>query len=159
MHKLAPLLTTSLLVVLLVGCSGNSDTPTTPGRGALTMTVNPNPIVATRVAGTDNTYDFPFEIVLRETGGQTVTLKSLRVDVKTLGIRVLSKTYDATYLRDNRYPLVIPAGGTVRYVFKLRDDAPDAAFSTNVEADLQAEGVDDKGNVVRQSKTVSVTRK
>ena len=158
MSKVACCLTASLFVLLVAGCSGNNDTPTAPGRGALALTVNPNPILAKKVAGTSGTYDFPFEIVLRETGGQTVTVTALRVDVKTLGVRVLTKTYDATYLRDQNYSPVIPAGGTVRYAFAPREDAPDSIFSTNVEADLQVEGVDDKGNAVRQTKTVSVTR-
>ncbi|HVT03144.1 MAG TPA: hypothetical protein VHL58_07165 [Thermoanaerobaculia bacterium] len=159
MTKIALLLPASLVLLLFLGCSGNNDTPTEPGRGALTLIVNPNPIVATRVAGTSGTYDFPFEIVLTETGGRTVTLTALHVDVKTLGITVLSKTYDANYLRDHNYSPVIPAGTTARYSFNLREDAPDSIFSSNVEADLQAEGVDDKGNAVRQTKTVSVTRR
>jgi len=145
-------------LISLAGCSGENDTPTSPGRGAITVTVTPNPIVARRVAGMSGTYDFPFEVALTETGGQTVTLTALHVEVKALGVRVLTKTYDASYLQGHNYSPVIPAASTVRYSFNPREEAPDAVFSSNVEADIRVEGVDDKGNPVRQTKTVSVRR-
>lgn len=153
------LFTASLAFLLaLAGCSGESDTPTGPGRGSITVAVTPNPIVALRVAGMSGTYDFPFEVALSEIGGQTVTLTALHVDLKALGVRILTKTYDASYLQGRNYSPVIPAGSTVRYSFNPREEAPDAAFSSNVEADIRIEGVDDKGNAVRQTKTVSVRR-
>lgn len=140
------------------GCSGESNTPTDPGRGSLRVVVSPNPILAQKVAGTSRTYDFPFEVVLTETGGRTVTLTSLNVEVKALGIPVFTKTYDATYLRGRDYSPVIAASSTVRYSFNPREDAVDAVFSSSVEADIRAEGVDDRGNPVRQTTTVSVRR-
>lgn len=145
-------------LVSLAGCSGENDTPTSPGRGAITVNVTPNPIVARRVAGMSGTYDFPFEVALTETGGRTVTLTALHVDVKALGVRVITKTYDASYLRGHDYSPVIPANSTVRYSFNPREEAPDAVFSSTVEADVRIEGVDDRGNPVRQTKTVSVRR-
>lgn len=148
------------LVILagLSGCSGDNDTPTGMGRGSIIVNVTPNPIVAHRVAGTSGTYDFPFEVAITETGGRTVTLTSLHVDVKALGVRVLTKSYDASYLQGQNYSPVIPAASTVRYSFNPREEAPDAAFSASVEADIRIEGVDDRGNAVRQTKTVSVRR-
>lgn len=145
-------------LVTIAGCSGENDTLTSPGRGSLTVTVTPNPILALRIAGMSGTYDFPFEVALSETGGQTVTLTALHVDLKALGVRVFTKTYDASYLQGHNYSPVIPAGSTVRYSFNPREEAPDAAFSSNVEADIRVEGVDDKGNPVSKTKTVSVRR-
>ena len=43
-----------------------------PGRTSITIRVEPNPIVATRVSG--NTYDFPFDIVIRATGPEAVKI-------------------------------------------------------------------------------------
>ncbi len=143
---------------MFTGCSGENDTPTDPGRGSLTIVVSPNPIVAFKVSGTERTYDFPFEVAITETGGRTVTLTALHVDLKAANIRVFTKTYDATYLRGHDYSPVIPASSTVRYSFNPREEAPDAVFGTNVEADIRAEGVDDQGNAVRQTTTVSVRR-
>jgi len=145
-------------VLLLSSCSGKLETPTSPGRGSLSVTVKPNPILALRVAGSNGTYDFPFEVILTETGGQTVTLTALRVDVKALGITVSSRSYDASYLRSRNESPVIPANSTVHYSFNPREEAPDAIFSSIVEADIRVEGVDAKGQAVRQTKTVSVRR-
>lgn len=157
--KRSALIAASLTFLLIIaGCSGENDTPTSPGRGSITVAVTPNPIVALRVTGMSGTYDFPFEVALTETGGRTVTLTALHVDLKALGVRILTKTYDASYLQGRNYSPVIPAGSTVRYSFNPREEAPDAAFSSNVEADIRIEGVDDKGNAVRQTKTVSVRR-
>lgn len=147
-----------LLSLLIAACSGENDTPTSPGRGALRVEVKPNPVIATRVAGTNDTYDFPFEVVISETGGETVTIQSITADIKSFGIRVFSKSYDASYLQGRNYSPVIAAGSTVRYAFDIREEAPDAVFSSNVEADIRVEGVDAKGNAVRQTTTVQVRR-
>jgi len=120
--------------------------------------VNPNPILAMPVAGMSGTYDFPFEVVLTETGGQTVTITALHIDIKALGIPVSSKTYDAAYLQARNESPIIPASSVVRYNFDIREDTPDAAFSSNVTADIRVEGVDDRANPVRQTVTVSIRR-
>lgn len=152
----APLL---LALSLLLGCSrGESDTPTGPGRGSLDLAVNPNPVRATRVTGENDTYDFPLELVVRETGGESVTITGITIRVRALGINVLTRDYDANYLRDRGYSPNIAAGSTARYSLTPRASAPDAAFSSAVSADIQVEGVDGKGNTVRQTENVSVRR-
>jgi hypothetical protein len=153
-----PFLLSLALIIATAGCSGESDTPTSPGRGSLRMSVTPNPVVAKKVAGSDNTYDFPFEVMLTETGGRAVTVTALHVEVKALGVPVFSKSYDASYLQGQNYNPVIAANSTVRYNFTPRSDAPDAVFSSNVNADIQIEGRDDRGNAVRETETVSIRR-
>ena len=150
---------TLLAVVLFaIACSGEMDTPTSPGRGALQVAVTPNPIIARSVAGSDSTYDFPFEIVITEIGGRTVTVTGLNVTVKTIGVPVFTKTYDASYLRGQNYSPIIAAMSTVRYGFNPREQAPAAVFGSAVDTDIQVEGIDDQGNAVRQTVTVSVRR-
>lgn len=146
------------LVLSTLACSGEMDTPTSPGRGAIRITVTPNPIIATRVAGTDSTYDFPFEIAITEVGGQTVTVTGMNVTVRALGVPVFTETYDASYLRGQNYSPVIAAMSTVRYSFNPRKEAPAAVFGSAVETNVQVEGVDDKGNPIRETVTVSVRR-
>ena len=146
------------VVIFTIACSGEMDTPTSPGRGAVRMAVTPNPIIAMSVAGTEGTYAFPFEIAITEVGGQTVTVTRLNVTVKTLGLPVFTKTYDASYLRGQNYSPIIPAMSTVRYSFNPREQAPAAVFGSAVETDIQVEGIDDQGNPVRQTVTVSVRR-
>jgi hypothetical protein len=147
-----------LTILAVAACSGEDDSPTAPGRGSLRVEVTPNPIIAKRVAGMNDVYDMPFDVVLTETGGETVTIEKLVVDVKTFGVTVLSKTYDASYLAGHNYSNVINAGTTVRYNFGPREEVPDAAFNSNVDADIRAEGRDAKGNVVRETKTVSLRK-
>lgn len=150
--------TIPFLVLFALACSGERDTPTSPGRGSLRVDVVPNPITATKVAGTSDTYDIPFEVVIAEIGGESVTVRVIHADVKAFGVRVFSKRYDESYLRGRGYSNVIAAGSTVRYRFDLRESIPDAAFGSNVEADIRVEGVDAKGNSVRQTTTVSLRR-
>ncbi|HXI13650.1 MAG TPA: hypothetical protein VNM92_13555 [Thermoanaerobaculia bacterium] len=148
----------SALALTLAGCSGGSDTPTDPGRGSLRVVVTPSPILAQKVPGTSRTYDFPFELALTEMGGRSVTLSSIILELKALGIPVFTRKYDVAYLRERNYSPLIPASSTVRYSFNPRDEAIDAVFSSTVEADIRAEGMDDLGNAVRQTTTVSVRR-
>ena len=56
--------------------------------------MKPNPIVARKVSG--STYEFPFDVSIRETGGRAVTINSVSLDVYAPGgIRLGSDTYDA----------------------------------------------------------------
>src|SRR5438132_2923156 len=74
---------------------GASRTSSLPGHGAITLSVVPNPIVAQRVSG--STYDFPFDVVVRETGGHTVMIREVSANVYAPGgIRVGSESYDAS---------------------------------------------------------------
>src|SRR5690242_21497443 len=75
------------ILVFAAACAshqaGSMQSSSLPGHGAISMTVVPNPIVATNIGG--NTYEFPFEVVIRETGGHPVNITRVSADVYALG--------------------------------------------------------------------------
>lgn len=153
----------SLFILALAGCGssggGSSSTPVTtvPGRGALDIQVVPNPIVATRVSG--DVYEFPFEVVVRETGGQRVDVNRVSANVVALGaLPIASETYDAAKIRSLGYPTTVPANGELRYRFTQRREVPDERLFGGVSADLRVDAVDANGNSVDASTKVTVTR-
>jgi len=75
-------ITTSLALLLaLAACRSGPQSGMTsaPGHGAISIQVVPNPIVATKVSG--NTYDFPFDVVVRETGGRPINIQHVSISV------------------------------------------------------------------------------
>lgn len=136
---------------------GSSQSSTIPGRGAISIEIVPNPIIATRVEG--DRYDFPFEVVVRETGGRPVDITRVSADVLALGsIRVAEESYDAAKINALGFGTRIPAGGELRYRFTPRRSVTDDRLFGGVSAEIRAEGRDDAGNEVRATTTVTVRR-
>lgn len=151
----------SMLTVALAGCGSSGGVTSTPaavpGRGALDIHVVPNPIVATRVSG--ETYEFPFEVVVRETGGQRVDINRVSANVVALGaLPIASETYDAAKIRSLGFQTSVPANGELRYRFTQRRDVPDDRLFGSVSADLRVDAVDANGNNVDAGTKVTVTR-
>ena len=153
-----------LPILLLTFCAsgGGAGSPSTepavaPGRGAISIEIVPNPIVATRVSG--DTYEFPFEVVVRETGGQRVTIDRVSADVLALGaIRVAQESYDAARINSLGYATAVPARGTLRYTFHPRKQVDDERLFGGVSAEIRAEGRDVSGNEVTARTTVTIRR-
>ncbi len=146
-------------LMVLAACSSGPQPGTTavPGRGVLAVEVVPNPIRATLVSGT--TYDFPFEVILRETGGRPVTVTSVTATVHALGgFPVAREAYDADRIRSLGFPTTVPANGELRYRFAPRKEVPDERLFGGVSAQLTVEGTDDSGTPASASTTVTVTR-
>jgi hypothetical protein len=120
--------------------------------------VSPNPIIATKVSG--ETYEFPFEVLIRETGGRPVEITRVSADVYALGgtIRIANESYDAARIRSLGYSTSIPANGQVRYRFAQRREVPDDRLFGSVSADLRVDGRDDTGTATTASTTVTVRR-
>jgi hypothetical protein len=148
-------------VSLLTACgstrpAGTTSTAAVPARGALSISVVPNPIVA-RPAGSD-LYDFPFELVARETGGRDVRIDRVSLDVYALGtIRVYSESYDRARINALGFPTSIAAGSEARYRLAPRKSADERMFG-GVSGELSVEGTDDAGRPVSARTTVTVTR-
>ena len=153
-------LTLPLLFILAAcGGGGGSQNPvrSVPGHGAITVTVVPNPIVATRVSG--NTYDFPFEVVVRETGGRPVNVQRVNVNVTAFGgISFHRETWDAERIRSLGYNTSIAANSEVRYRFSPRKEVPDERLFGGVSAQLTVDAADESGTAASASTTVTVTR-
>ena len=153
-----------LLIVLLVaactsssGGSGTSQTVAQPGHGAITIQIVPNPVVAQRVSG--ETYSFPFDVVVRETGGHPVMVNRVSAEVNALGgIRVASESYDAASINQLGYSTNVPANGELRYHFAPQKSVGDDRLFNNVSAQLRVDATDDSGTPASATTTVTVTR-
>lgn len=153
MKRLIPFL------LILVACSSGSPSRATsvPGQGAIAVSVDPNPIRATRVSG--DTYDFPFEVVIRETGGRPLNVTRVSVNVTALGgISVHRESWDADRIRAMGQSTAIGARSETRYRFAPRKEVPDERLFGVVNAELTVDAVDDTGAQTSASTTVTVTR-
>ena len=136
---------------------GTSRTSSTPGHGAISLAVRPNPIVARNVGG--STYEFPFEVSVRETGGRAVTINSVSLDVYAPGgIRLGSDTYDAARIAALGYSTNIPGNGELRYHFAPTRSVTDERLFSGVYGEVHVAAADDTGTPATAVTTVTVTR-
>ncbi|HEX8154399.1 MAG TPA: hypothetical protein VF698_14795 [Thermoanaerobaculia bacterium] len=155
--KHAAVLACLLLTFCATGGGPRSASTATPGHGAISIEIVPNPIVATRASG--NNYDFAFEVVVRETGGRAVTIERVSADVLALGsIRVAQESYDAARIQSLGFQTTVPANGTLRYRFTQRREVPDDRLFGSVSAEVRVDGHDDAGTPTTARTTVTVTR-
>lgn len=146
-------------LIFLAACGGGPQTGATsvPGRGALDVHVDPNPIRATHVSG--ETYDFPFHVILRETGGRPVNVTRVTATVHGPGgLTFARETWDADRIRSMGYSTSVGPNGELRYRFAPRKDVPDERLFGGVSAQLTVEGADDSGTPTTASTVVTVTR-
>jgi hypothetical protein len=148
-------------VLLLAACTSSSTTqsgPTSvPGHGVISIEIVPNPVVASKVS--DDMYEFPFEVVVRESGGHTVNVNRVSADVTALGaIHVANESYDAARIRALGYATSISANGTLRYKFSPRRSVPDDRLFTGVAAEIVVDATDDTGQPMTARTTVTVRR-
>jgi hypothetical protein len=154
---LAPL----LIVIALAGAACNSgpqnSVTAAPGHGAVAIQIVPNPIVATRVSG--DTYDFPFEVVVRETGGRPIRVTRVSADIfGPAGIGLGGESWDAARIESMGYSTSVNPHGELRYRFAPRKSVPDERLFGSVEARLTVEAVDDTGTGTTASTRVTITR-
>ena len=136
--------------------AGQTKSTSTPGRGAIKLTITPNPVIATNVGG--DTYEFPFDVVVKETGGHPVTIERVTANVFTAGgIQVATESYDAAKIQSLGFATAIQAKGEIHYHFAPRKDVPDQRLFTSVYGDVRVEGIDDNGS--RTTTTTTITLK
>ena len=148
-----------VLFVVAAACASSQgpQSVSQPGHGALSIAVEPNPIVAQPVRG--DTYSFPFDVVVRETGGHTVTITRVRADVRAIGgIHVADESYDAAKIASLGFPTSVGPNGQLRYHFAPEHSVPDERLFGGVTADLTVEGVDDSGTPTSARTSVTVRR-
>ncbi|HEV7488585.1 MAG TPA: hypothetical protein VGQ65_23165 [Thermoanaerobaculia bacterium] len=147
------------LVLLPLACAhraGTTKSTSTPGRGAIKLTITPNPVVATNVGG--NTYEFPFDAVVKETGGHPVTIERVTANVFAAGgIPVATESYDAAKIQSLGFAIAVQAKGEIHYHFAPRKDVPDSSLFSSVYGDIRVEGIDDNGS--RTTTTTTITLK
>src|SRR5215212_1848157 len=149
------------IVLTAAGCAtpraGTQRSSAQPGHGALSMAIQPNPIVAHKVSG--STYEFPFDAVVRETGGRAVIISRVTLDVYAVGgVRVGSESYDAARIASLGYSTNIPANGELRYHFAPRKEVSNEGLFGSVYGEVRVEGADDTATPATATTTVTVTR-
>ncbi len=147
------------LLAFLAACGGGPQSGVTsvPGQGAIAVSVDPNPIVATRVSG--NTYDFPFDVVVRETGGRAVTITRVSATVfGPGGITFTRESWDTNQIRALGYDPQLGPRSERRYRFAPRKEVPDDRLFGNISAELRVDAVDDTGVATNASTVVTVRR-
>ena len=152
-------LTLSLtLLLVFAGCASSSppDNTSAPGHGAVSIEVIPNPIIATQVSG--STYDFPFEVVIRETGGRPVTVQRVTATVGFGALELGSETWDANRIRSMGYNTTLAANSETRYKFAQRKEVPDDRLFGGVSAQLRVDAIDDTGSAAYATTSVTVRR-
>jgi hypothetical protein len=150
------------LVCLPLACATRQPGPTkstlTPGRGAIKLTITPNPVVATNVGG--NTYDFPFDVVVKETGGHPVTIDKVTASVYAGGgIPVATESYDAAKIQSLGFATSIQAKGEIHYHFNPRKAVTDDHLFNSVYGDVRVEAIDDNGSRASSTTSITVTKK
>jgi hypothetical protein len=149
-----------LAVASAIACAHQPAQPATQsGHGAISLSIAPNPIVAQPVSGqAANTYDFPFDIVVRETGGHPLTIKSMTMTVYAFGLPVNTDMYDAARITSLGYPTAIAANGELRYHLAPRRAVTDERLFKNITATVRIDAADDTSTPASASTNVSVTR-
>jgi hypothetical protein len=158
-HAAVAFAVTALLVCACsTGRPGPTQTSSTPGHGAIALSVVPNPVVAKKVSG--DTYDFPFDVVVRETGGHPITISRVTADIYAPigGIKVGSESYDAAKIRSLGYSTSVPANGELRYHFAPRKSVQDDRLFSGVYGDVRADATDDTGTPTSATVRITVTR-
>ena len=147
-----------LCLLVLAACNGAHNGMTSvPGHGAVAVQVVPNPIVATHVSG--STYDFPFDVVVRETGGRPINVTRVSATVFAPGgITLARESWDASQIQAMSYNTQLTANGEARYHFAPRKDVPDERLFGGVSAELRVDALDESGATTTASTVVTVTR-
>jgi hypothetical protein len=153
--------TLAAIALTILACAtpkaGTSRTASLPGHGAISIAIQPNPIVAHRTSG--NTYEFPFDVSVRETGGRAVTINNVSIDVYALGgVKLGSESYDAARIASLGYSTNIPGNGELRYHFAPQKEVTDERLFGGVYGEIRVAASDDTGTPATASTTVTVTR-
>lgn len=150
------------LVCLPLACAssrpGTNKSTTTRGFGAIKLTITPNPVVATNVGG--STYSFPFDVVVKETGGHPVTIEKVTASVYAGGgIPVATESYDATKIQSLGFTVSIAAKGEIHFNFDPRKDVSDNSLFNSAYGDVRVEAIDDNGARASSTTRITVTKR
>ena len=143
-----------VLLTILAGCA-STDSAEPARSAALSLSVDPNPIVATQRS--DGRWVFPFTVRISETGGRDVEIREVRADVVAFGgVRVHQEILTAEQIRELGYSTTIRAGETIRLPFSPARNVPDPALFQSVSADVRITATDSSGRNVSAGTNVRV---
>ena len=147
------------MVILLASCNrgAHNDVTSVPGHGAISVQVSPNPIVAHHVSG--DTYTFPFDVIVHETGGRPVNVSRVTVTVYAPGgFSLGGDSWDADKIRSMGYNTGLSANSELRYHFNPQKTVTDDRLFGSVSAELRVDVVDESGTTASASTVVKVAK-
>ena len=125
--------------------------------GAISIEVVPNPIVATRVSG--NTYDFPFDVAVRETGGRAVTISRVSATVYSpAGVKLGDESWGGARIAAAGYSTNVPGNAELRYHFTPRKSVADERLFSSVRAEVRVDAYDETATPTSATIVITVTR-
>lgn len=145
-------------VFVVASCASSSapQSVSQRGHGVISIQIVPNPIVAQHLSG--DRYRFPFDVVMRETGGHPMSITRVSADVRAIaGIRVASESYDAAKINSLGYSTNLAPNGELRYHFEPEKSVPDERLFGGVTAQLTVDAVDDTNAPATARTSVTVT--
>ncbi len=148
-----------ILLSVLAACQSGAPPANqpAPGHGAISIEVVPNPIVAKRATG--NSYDFPFDVVVKETGGHAVTITRVSITVFAPGgFAVGSDSWNADQIQAMGTSPQITASSVMRYRFNPRREVPDERLFSGVTAELKVDAIDDAGTATSARTSVTARK-
>ncbi|HVR44021.1 MAG TPA: hypothetical protein VMS56_11335 [Thermoanaerobaculia bacterium] len=141
--------------LLAAGCSGAlPESPAISVRGRVALEIHPEPIVARRLGADD--WQFPFEVVLRETGGVDVEIEAIRVEVRVGGFPLTRQIFDSEEVRRRGYPTIIEGGGVLQLAFAPVRRVADLRLLAFARAEITIEAVDRYGRRSEASRALRV---
>lgn len=151
------------LALLAPACADRAPTPapapapSVSPQGRLSILVDPNPILAIPVEG--STFEFPFTIAIRETGGSAVTIERVGIDVLSVGgLKVYSSELGPADIERRGYRRTLAAHGEVRYSMRPKQQVPDERLFGSLWGELWVEGTDAGGRSVSTRTRVTLRR-
>jgi hypothetical protein len=154
----------ALAVLILAGlsaaCSNTNPTAPTPGvdLAVITLSIEPNPIIATPSASPGFTFSIQFTVIIQETagvGGQMQLVRSTLFDPVT-GQTVAINTYDDKDLIVFSGGNQIGPKGTLKVTQILNYTIPSNNLTKAANLTVFIQFKDDHGNVLTQSQLVQV---
>src|SRR5712691_1200349 len=160
LRPMKPLRFVATLALCAMACvtpkTGTMKGTSFPGHGAISLQIVPNPVVATKISG--KTYEFPFDVIVRETAGRAVTISRVSADVFAVGgIHVANESYDAARIASLGYSTNVPGNGELRYHFSPRKDVTDDRLFGGVYAQIRVDAYDETNTPTSATTTVTVT--
>ncbi|MGH9456568.1 MAG: hypothetical protein ACRD2J_02895 [Thermoanaerobaculia bacterium] len=125
--------------------------------GALEIRVEPNPVLA--IPAGESTWEFPFTLTVAETGGGSVEITRVGIEVFTVGgLKIYGSELTASEIDRRGYPRRLEPFGEVRYTMRPRQRVPDERLFGNFWGELWAEGVDSGGRRIETRTRVTIRR-
>lgn len=142
---------------LLFAICACSSTGSAAGHGAIAVQVNPNPVRVQQ--GFKESFHFPVEVVVRETGGHPVRIARVSVRVEGPGGRNIGGgRWNAREIGKMGLPTTVPANGEVRMTLGPVRGVIDERQFSGVSAKVVVQALDETNTEAQGWTSVTVIK-